>query len=241
MKSNKQNPSDNFINIESKTSNLDRFYVRTSILNALKINLPKFENNLLDIGCGKMPYKEYILENSNVKRYIGLDIESALKYDSIIKPDYTWNGISMPFENNSFECAFGTEVLEHCPDPEIILKETYRVLKREGLFFFTVPFLWNLHEVPHDEYRYTPFSLKRHLENSGFKDIEIEALGGWHASMAQMLGLWVRRSPMNSKMKGILSLMLKPVIHFLIKKDKNIKVNFIEGQMITGLYGTAKK
>lgn len=230
-----------FINIKLEIKNLDRFYVRTSIFNALKITLPQLKDNLLDIGCGKMPYKEYILENSYVKKYIGLDIEGALPYDSIIKPDFTWDGISMPFENNSFECAFGTEVLEHCPNPEIILKETYRVLKLDGIFFFTVPFLWNLHEVPHDEYRYTPFSLKRHLENSGFKDIEMEALGGWHASMAQMLGLWIRRSPMNSKTKSILSFILKPAILFLIKKDKKTKVNFTEGQMITGLYGTAKK
>ncbi|WP_456314096.1 class I SAM-dependent methyltransferase [Pseudomonas shirazensis] len=230
-----------FININFEIKNLDRFYVRTSILNAVKVTLPKFNGHLLDVGCGKMPYKEYIFKNSNIKNYTGLDIESALAYDQIVKPDFTWDGIEMPFENTSFDCAFATEVLEHCPEPEIVLKEVYRVLKPDGLFFFTVPFLWNLHEVPHDEYRYTPFSLERHLENSGFKNIEINALGGWHASMAQMLGLWVRRSPMNPKKRNIISRILKPVILYLIKKDKKVKINFIEGQMITGLYGTAKK
>ncbi len=147
----------------------------------------------------------------------------------------------MPFENNTFECAFGTEVLEHCPEPEIVLKEVIRVLKPEGIFFFTVPFLWNLHEVPHDEYRYTPFSLERHLRNSGFKEIEIKATGGWHASMAQMLGLWVRRSPMSIAKRKWLSILLKPVIQFLIKMDKTGQVTFKEGQMITGLYGVAIK
>lgn len=233
--------SKDFINICFKTENLDRFYVRTSVFNALKETLPKFENNLLDIGCGKMPYKEYILESSRVDKYIGLDIEGALIYDPNIHPDFTWDGKKMPFKNDSFDCAFGTEVLEHCPDPEVVLKEVYRVLKCDGIFFFTVPFLWNLHEVPHDEYRYTPFSLKRHLENSGFKNIEIKALGGWHASMAQMLGLWLVRSPMNLIKRKVLSFLLKPIILFLIKKDKKLKVNFVEGQMITGLYGTAKK
>ncbi|WDF62878.1 class I SAM-dependent methyltransferase [Flavobacterium sp. KACC 22763] len=233
--------SKDFINISFKTENLDRFYVRTSVFNALKAILPKFENNLLDIGCGKMPYKEYILKNSSVDNYVGLDIEEALIYDSNIYPDFTWDGKKMPFEDDSFDCAFGTEVLEHCPNPEVVLKEVYRVLKSEGIFFFTVPFLWNLHEVPHDEYRYTPFSLKRHLENSGFNNIEIKALGGWHASMAQMLGLWLRRSPMNPIKRKVLSFLLKPIVLFLIKKDKNLKVNFIEGQMITGLYGIAKK
>ena len=241
MKVNKKNLYDGFLQIESSHSNLDRYYIRTSILSALKENLVRLSGEILDIGCGKMPYKEYILKNSEVTKYIGLDIEEALVYDSKVKPDFTWDGINMPFENNSFECAFGTEVLEHCPEPEVILKEVHRVLKEDGIFFFTVPFLWNLHEVPHDEYRYTPFSLQRHLENSGFKNIEIKALGGWHASMAQMLGLWVRRAPMNPKKRKILSLILKPFILLLIKKDKNLTVNFKEGQMITGLYGIAKK
>lgn len=232
---------DNFINIPFTKENLDRYYIRTSIFKGLKETLPKLKGNLLDIGCGKMPYKKYLLENSAVEKYVGLDIETALEYDSAIKPDFTWDGKTMPFESNSFNCSFGTEVLEHCPEPEIVLKEVFRVLKPEGIFFFTVPFLWNLHEVPHDAYRYTPFSLERHLKNAGFSDIEIKATGGWHASMAQMLGLWVRRGPMANNKRYWLSLVLKPVIHFLIKMDKTKQVTFKEGQMITGLYGTAKK
>lgn len=232
---------DNFINVPFTKGNLDRYYIRTSIFKALMSNLPKFKGKILDIGCGKMPYKDYILKNSSVSEYVGLDIENALIYEANIKPDFTWDGKIMPFKDNSFDCAFGTEVLEHCPEPEIILKEVLRVLQPEGVFFFTVPFLWNLHEVPYDEYRYTPFSLDRHLRNSGFKEIEIKATGGWHASMAQMLGLWVKRSPMSSRKRGFLLIILKPIIKFLIKLDANTKVHFVSGQMITGLYGTAKK
>jgi SAM-dependent methyltransferase len=230
-----------FLNITLKTTNLDRYYIRKAIFTTLQQNLPHFSGKLLDIGCGKMPYKKYILENSSVETYVGLDITNALEYDKLVQPDFVWDGKIMPFENESFECAFGTEVLEHCPEPETVLKEVYRVLKANGVFFFTVPFLWNLHEVPHDEYRYTPFSLARHLKNSGFKEIEIKATGGWHASMAQMLGLWVRRSPMSVKKRKYLSILLKPIIGYLIKKDKTSEVTFKEGQMITGLYGIARK
>ena len=188
-----------------------------------------------------MPYKNYILKHSAVKDYVGLDIETAINYDENIKPDFYWDGKKMPFDSNSFNCALATEVLEHCPEPEVVLKETYRILKNDGIFFFTVPFLWNLHEVPYDEYRYTPFSLKRHLKNAGFEDIEIKATGGWHASMAQMLGLWVRRSPMASNKRKIFSYISKPLIRYLIKMDQTENIEFTEGQMITGLTGTAKK
>lgn len=232
---------DNFIKIPFERSNLDRWYIRSAILKSLKKNLINFEGELLDIGCGKMPYKEYILRNSKVSNYVGLDIESAINYDPEIMPDFTWKGKRMPFESDSFDCAFGTEVLEHCPEPELILKEVFRILKPGGTFFFTVPFLWNLHEVPNDEYRYTPFALKRHLKNSGFKSIEIKATGGWHASMAQMLGLWVRRSNMPENKRNLLSIFIKPIMKYLVKIDKPEEVKFTDGQMITGLSGIAKK
>jgi ubiquinone/menaquinone biosynthesis C-methylase UbiE len=232
---------DNFIEIPFTIENLDRYYVRASIKKAMESKLSLLTGSLLDIGCGKMPYKEFILKNSPVEKYTGLDIENAKIYDTNVKPDFTWDGIKMPFENNSFHTTFATEVLEHCPDPKIILNEVYRVMRNEGCFFFTVPFLWPLHEVPNDEYRYTPFALERLLQDSGFRSIEIKATGGWHASMAQMLGLWVRRAPMSEKKRSMLSKILKPVIKKLIHSDKYSSIDFKEGQMITGLYGIAYK
>lgn len=233
--------NDNFINIPFSTDNLDRYYVRSSILRCINNNLPVFKRKLLDIGCGKMPYKDYLLGISKITSYTGLDIDTAIEYDASIKPDYTWDGITMPFSDNSFDTAFGTEVLEHCPDPIIILKEVYRVLKPGGAFFFTVPFLWPLHEVPHDEYRYTPFSLSRLMEKAGFDKINLSAMGGWHASLAQMLGLWVRRAPLKERNRTFLSFLLKPVIRSLTKKDFLFKPGFTESQMITGLSGIAYK
>lgn len=229
-----------FIGVKLKEASLDIFYVRKSIFEALKECCRDAHGKLLDIGCGKMPYRQYILSNSLVKEYIGLDIEGALIYDQSVKPDYTWNGVDMPFENSQFEYAIATEVLEHCPRPDVVLKETWRVLKPGGVLFFTVPFLWPLHEVPHDAYRYTPWSLERHLRDAGFSVVDIKALGGWHAAMAQMIGLWVRRSGLSSGKKKRLSILFKPIMRYLIKKDRP-DVAFKESSMITGLYGFARK
>jgi SAM-dependent methyltransferase len=233
--------SDNFTNISLSTETLDIYYVRRSILKAIEKTMPEFNGELLDIGCGKMPYKDYILKNSTVHNYVGLDIEAAIIYDETIRPDLIWDGITMPCDTNSFDCALGTEVLEHCPYPDIVLSEVYRVLKPGGVFIFTVPFLWNLHEVPNDEYRYTPFSLGRHLHEVGFTSIELFPTGGWHASLAQMLGLWVMRAPISIRGRQILRKVLKPLISYLIKIDETTKIDFTEGQMITGMYGIAKK
>ncbi len=232
---------DGFIAISFDENNLDRYTMRTAILNALRKNLVHFKGCLLDVGCGKMPYKKMILEASGVQAYLGLDIEGALLYEPGSGPDHTWDGLKMPFCDAAFDTVMATEVLEHCPDPGIVLAEVYRVMKPGAVFFFTVPFIWPLHEVPHDEYRYTPFALQRFLQNAGFTNINIKATGGWHASLAQMLGLWVRRAPMGEVKKNILSSLLKPVIKMLLKKDSITTLEFTESQMIIGLSGIAYK
>jgi SAM-dependent methyltransferase len=230
-----------FISPGLSYQNFDLYLIRKRILDAIDLAIPRFMGKMLDIGCGKMPYREYILSRSNVRDYIGMDIESARTYDENIHPDYTWDGKTMPFADNFFDCALGTEVLEHCPEPEIVLKETCRVLKPGGVFFFTVPFLWNLHEAPQDEYRYTPFSLERHLKNSGFKNVDIHATGGWHAAMAQMLGLWVKRAPMPPVARKGFYFLIYPLYRWLEAISKKENIRFSEGAMITGLYGTAVK
>lgn len=233
--------SDKFINIRLDVDTIDIYYVRSSIYNALKSFSHGFSGKLLDAGCGKMPYKEYILSNTTVKQYVGLDIENALSYDAVIKPDVLWDGRKMPFADNNFETVISTEVLEHCKTPEIYLSEVNRVLKKEGVFFFTVPFLWPLHETPNDYYRYTPFSLKELLVNAGFKNIELKALGGYDASLSVMLGLWLKRHLRSKAFKiKLLKHMLLPVIKWLIKRDQ-CPQSFNEGQMITGIYGLARK
>ncbi|QEK50335.1 class I SAM-dependent methyltransferase [Pedobacter aquae] len=231
---------ENFISPKLTRHNLDRYLIRTCIFNFLKRNSSQLTGTLLDVGCGKMPYKKFLMDNSTMTSYTGLDINSAIIYDAHVKPDFTWDGIKMPFENNSYENALATEVLEHCPNPSIILKEIIRVLKPGGKFLFTVPFLWNLHETPNDEYRYTPFALSRLLTEAGFTNIKLEAQGGWHASMAQMLGLWVCRAPISEKWRTFLKFLIFPFYKFLLKKEIHPKT-ITDGLMITGLTGVAFK
>ncbi len=233
--------SDGFTHVPLVYKNLDIYQIRNSILNAIKEVSPLLNGRLLDVGCGKMPYKKYLIENTRIEAYTGLDLEDALPYQPGTRPDIFWDGQTIPLLDASYDCAIATEVLEHCPEPVKTLTEIHRVIKPGGVFFFTVPFLWNLHEVPNDEYRYTPFALDRMLKKSGFTNIEIYATGGWHSSLAQMLGLWVRRSPISPVKRKLFSIFLKPLIRFLIKKDVFKKNIFKEGEMITGIYGWAKK
>ncbi|PTS99125.1 class I SAM-dependent methyltransferase, partial [Flavobacterium sp. HMWF030] len=201
-------------------------------------SIPLFSGKLLDSGCGSMPYRNLILSNSAVTNYIGLDIESGLNYEDT-KPDYLWDGKKMPFDDATFEVVISTEVLEHVSDPNAYLTEVKRVLKPGGLFFFTVPFLMSLHEVPHDYYRYTPFALENIFNKVGFTDIKVKPMGGYNAAMGQMLGLWVNMYLWGRK-KKIMRIIAKPIIAYLYKNDKP-PVNFKKSTMIVGLAGTVIK
>lgn len=220
--------------------NVDRFYIKKSIYLFLTSKSPLFRGRLLDIGCGEMPYKKEILANPNVHNYIGLDIYEAIEYKAGVKPDYFWDGVKMPFENESFDSAFATEVLEHCPDPKITLKEIHRILKPNAPVVFTVPFLWPTHESPNDFYRYTPFAMEKLLKENGFSQIEIETLGGWDASLGQMIGLWIKRRGISKPKQRMLFTFLKYFVLGLYRIDH--KRNALSDQnMFTGLGIIARK
>jgi len=224
--------------------NIDRYYVRSSIMAALQESRPYLTGTLLDIGCGKMPYKEVLLKpNGHVEKYLGLDLEvPATEVYSAARPDLVWDGNKIPLAENSVDSVMLTEVLEHCFDPGAVLKEAYRVLKSNGYLFLTVPFLWPFHDVPYDEYRYTPFSLEKHLKNAGFDQISIKSLGGWNASLGQMLALWLNRAGIpDRKRKFLYSLILKRAIAWLYKHDHKPQ-NFLDNTyMVTGLTALVRK
>ncbi len=226
--------------IKLRPSTLGLFWLRTSVFTSVRRWEPLLGGVLVDIGCGRMPYRDHIMAHSKVHKYIGLDFPDGA-YAVAREPDLTWDGTTMPLDDASVNCALATEVLEHCPDPDAMLSEVCRVLKPGGVFVFTVPFLWPLHDEPYDFFRYTPYALERLLSKAGFIDIELQPLGGWDASLAQMLGLWVRRRPMAGWKRLMLSLLVLPVVKTLVWKDQNQTTHFREGLMFTGLSGTARK
>jgi SAM-dependent methyltransferase len=165
--------------------------------------------------------------------------KSVASFYGSVKPDLTWDGTRIPLDPTSVDSGMATEVLEHCPEPAVVLQEIHRVLRPGGVFFMTVPFLWPLHDVPHDEYRYTPFALDRLLRQAGFNERIIKPLGGWDASLAQMLGLWVTQRPMPLWKRRIMRRLSLPVVKWLLKHDHVPDPR--SSPMITGLWALVVK
>jgi SAM-dependent methyltransferase len=230
-----------FLNVPLTAGSMPFYTARTSILKSVTAASASFSGTVLDVGCGVMPYRKLIESNPKVSKYIGMDLADSSLYAQV-EPDLKWNGSEIPLGEESVDCVVATEFLEHYAEPEKALREILRVMRPGGLFFGTVPFIWNLHEIPHDEYRYTPYSLERHLANAGFRDISITALGGWNLSLAQMLGLWLSFSHMGNRRRAVLKRVFFPFYLWLIRTDK-LPATFdgMENSMFTGLSVTAAK
>jgi SAM-dependent methyltransferase len=230
-----------FLAMPLRPSTMTFYAPRATILGAVKRNSPVFYGSVLDVGCGFMPYRGIVESVDAVRSYTGLDLAKSDHYGEAV-PDMTWDGRIIPSEGAAFDCVMATEFLEHFSDPASVLTEIFRVMKPGGILFATVPFIWNLHEVPHDEFRYTPYSLERLVVAAGFSEVRIEALGGWNMALAQMLGLWVGFSPMRNAARRVMRQILFPLYALLVKTDRVFEgFDGLGRSMFNGLSVTARK
>jgi SAM-dependent methyltransferase len=151
-----------------------------------------FKGRLIDIGCGTKPYKEVLKDY--VTEHIGVDHSDTSHDTSNI--DIFSSAYSIPLEDNSFDSALCTCVLEHLEEPELALKECHRLLKPGGYAIYHTPFIWHLHEEPRDFYRYTIHGLKYLFDKAGFEIVEIRPICGFVITFLQ-LHLYLVRGKFN--------------------------------------------
>ena len=127
---------------------------------------------LLDLGCGHVPlYGAYKGLVSDV---------TCIDWPNTIHPsphlDYECD-LTQPLPlNDRFDTIILSDVLEHIPEPEKLFGEMVRVLAPGGHILMNVPFLYWLHETPHDYYRYTEFALRRFA--GGLEIVRLDRIGG---------------------------------------------------------------
>lgn len=148
------------------------------------------QGKLIDIGCGRMPYRKEL--EPLVDSYIGVDHPEVSKlYRSNVKPDVLADAKKLPFRKNSFDIALLIQVLEHVDSPNKVVKEAARVLKPDGVLILSVPFFYPLHDMPYDWGRYTITALKSFVAQAGLHVVKIKAQGGFFEFWLQMLNTFL--------------------------------------------------
>ena len=162
------------------------YFIRKGLLAAIKSNASNLKGIMLDFGCGSKPYKSLI----NVDKYIGVDFDNPGHDHTKEQIDVYYDGKTIPFPDTYFDSVLCSEVLEHLFEPDLILKELNRVMKKDGKMLLTCPFVWSEHEIPYDYARYTRFALTNIFEKNGFRILKFEKQGNFIEAIAQMRTLY---------------------------------------------------
>lgn len=156
--------------------------------------LPRYaRGRLVDLGCGKVPlygaYRDLV------------DAVTCVDWPASPHPSphvdvHADLDQALPFENASFDTVILADVLEHVPSPQSLCNEIGRLLAPGGHLLANVPFLYGVHEAPHDYGRYTEFALRRFAAEAGLETIELVTLGGSAHVLADLLAKHLARLPL---------------------------------------------
>lgn len=122
---------------------------------------------VLNLGSGNDRYNDII---------INVDIFPFKEVDLIAKAE------NLPFSENYVDGLVNTELLEHVENPEEVIREAFRVLKKGGFIITAAPFIEGFHGSPKDFYRWSHLGIKQLHERNGFKTESLIPLAGPTAS-----------------------------------------------------------
>ena len=167
-----------------------RGFTRMHTDNFMKIH---FENKvtvglkILDVGAGNKPYQNYfkdaVYESCDSKEAL-FDIHKNNDQKHTFYCDITKE---IPRADNYYDIIICNEVFEHINEPQSAAIEIYRVLKKNGEFYMTVPQCHGLHMEPHNYFNYLSFGIEYILNKAGFKKIIVKPLGGIYHLLGKIL------------------------------------------------------
>lgn len=166
------------------------------------LNIKNFANgDLLDLGAGKAPlysaYKPYVksvtladwANSPHENKHLDVFCDITKK---------------LPFKKDQFDTIILSDVLEHIPNPKDLILELKRILKPQGIVLMNVPFMYQVHEAPHDYHRYTEFMLEKMLKDANMKVIKIDALGGGWTVFIDLTSKLLYRRPTVARLIQVL-------------------------------------
>lgn len=149
---------------------------------------------VLDAGAGECAHAKYFER----QRYLGVDLAVGDTTWDYGKLDAMSDLTALAFRDKCFDACINIVTLEHVREPACALREMARTLVSGGRLLLIVPHEWEVHQSPHDYYRYTRYGIAYLLDKAGFTDYIIEPVGGYFRLCSRRLlnglqffpGLW---------------------------------------------------
>ena len=146
---------------------IDRQHIETAAGNCAR-------GRLLDIGCGQRQYDDILRQRAQC---VGIELDRE-RYSNC-HPEVWGSGLCLPFTDECFDTVVSFQVLEHVPEPALMMREISRVLRPGGQLILTAPHMWGIHEEPRDYFRFTGYGLAHLSRGAGLDVTRVDAMAGY--------------------------------------------------------------
>jgi ubiquinone/menaquinone biosynthesis C-methylase UbiE len=161
----------------------------------------KKANTMLEIGCFDGMVSCILQSKGNM--VTAIDIRewfderagrSGVKY-------FNMDASHLKFEDESFDCIFTYDSFEHFSNPELVMQEAYRVLKKGGYLYISfgnsyfTPKALHIYDhinVPYCQLLFTRDMLNEFVNKNKLREIAYDFINGW--SVEQFRELWEKYS-----------------------------------------------
>src|SRR5580704_14776201 len=166
---------------------------------------------VLDLGCGVGSSLDVFRARDPHVDWVGIDVPDSPEARLRTRTDArfeTFDGVSIPFAESTFDLVYCKQVLEHVRHPEPLLAEVRRVLVAGGWFAGSTSQLETYHS--RSLWNYTPAGMAALLEQAGLRAVEFRpgidgfTLIGWRVAGGHRYfhRWWGRESPFNQVLNG---------------------------------------
>lgn len=181
--------------------------IRTPKFNSSRERLKRFNEDfakkipqdsfVLDAGAGSMPYRN-LFDHTN---YESADFRQV-RPNEPNKITYVCDLQNIPVGNSRFDFIIFNQVMEHLPEPALVLKELNRILKDTGKILYTAPLFYEEHMAPHDYYRYTQYGINHLFSQANFSIDKLDWLEGYFGTVAYQFDTMSRYLPSTPRQIG---------------------------------------
>jgi SAM-dependent methyltransferase len=162
------------------------------------------EPRVMDLGCGTGDSVDLFRSLDPAVRWVGVDIEESPEVADRKRSDaefVTFDGVHLPFDDESFDLVYCKQVLEHARRPRALVGEVARVLVPGAWFAGSTSQLEAFHS--RSVFNPTPYGVTLIAEDAGLEVVELRpVIDGLTLVAWRALGLprffhrwWSRESP----------------------------------------------
>lgn len=139
---------------------------------------------ILELGHGNCGHLEYLLSQNQDLTYQGLEISTLMHEEAqkahadLVKENRAafslYDGLNVPFPDNRFDKIFTVNTIYFWSDPQHLLSEIYRILKKNGKFNITFAHEDFMEKLPFTKFEFKLYNkekVRKLIEKTPFKVI----------------------------------------------------------------------